>query len=109
MQLSPLLLERIEAAHQAGLTEGTKILSERIAAAEQVGEQRGEQRGQQIGALEGRQAIVLRQLTRVVGLVPEDLVVRVKSLSLGQVEDLADALLGFGQVDDLLAWLRAND
>lgn len=105
MQLSPLLLERIEAAHQAGLTEGTKILSERIAAAEQV----GEQRGQQIGAIEGRQAIVLRQLTRVVGLVPEDLVVRVKSLSLGQVEDLADALLGFGQVDDLLDWLRAND
>ncbi len=86
MQLSPLLLER-------------------IAAAEQVGEQRGEL----LGALKGRQEIVLRQLTRVVGLVSEDLVARVKSLSLEQVDDLADALLDFGQVGDVLDWLRANE
>jgi Domain of unknown function (DUF4351) len=101
MQLSPLLLERIEAARQSGLAEGTQVLSERIAAAEQVGEQ--------LGALKGRQEIVLRQLTRVVGLVSEDLVARVKSLSLEQVDDLADALLDFGQMGDLLDWLGANE
>jgi Domain of unknown function (DUF4351) len=94
MQLSPLLLERIAAAEQVG---------------EQRGEQRGQQIGEQLGALKGRQEIVLRQLTRVVGFVSEDLVDRVKFLSLGQVDDLADALLDFGQVSDLLDWLGANE
>jgi hypothetical protein len=78
MQLSPLFLEKIQAA-------------------EQQGEARGEVR-------EG-QALILRQLARRVGNVSAESEVRIKGLPLAQLEELGEALLDFSQMADLIGWL----
>jgi hypothetical protein len=85
MQLSPLFLEKLQAA-----------------------EQRGEVKGRQEGKIEAEQALILRQLTRRVGQVSLDLEVRVKELPLARLEELGEALLDFTQIDDLLAWLDVD-
>jgi Domain of unknown function (DUF4351) len=77
---------------------------EKIQEAQQVGEARGRQEGR----TEEGQALILRQLTRRVGNVPIDTEVRIKALSLAQLEDLGEALLDFTQMGDLLAWLDSN-
>ncbi len=81
---------------------------EKIQEAQQVGEARGRQEGRTEGRTEEGQALILRQLTRRVGNVPIDTEVRVKALSLAQLEDLGEALLDFTQMGDLLAWLDSN-
>ena len=81
---------------------------EKIQEAQQVGEARGRQEGRTEGRTEEGQALILRQLTRRVGNVPIDTEVRVKALSLAQLEDLGEALLDFTQMGDLLAWLDGN-
>lgn len=63
MQLLPLLLERIEAARQAALVEGSI-----------EGEERGE--------LKGCQELVLRLLGKRVGAVPAELEGQIRALSL---------------------------
>jgi predicted transposase YdaD len=70
------------------------------------------QEAQQVGRQEGRteegQALILRQLTRRVGNVPIEAEIRVKALSLVQLEDLGEALLDFAKIEDLLAWLESS-
>ena len=81
MQLSPIFLEKIQAA-------------------EQQGEARGEVK-------EG-QALIIRLLKRRVGNLSIDLELRIKALPLAQLEELGEALLDFSQMDDLVAWLDVN-
>jgi hypothetical protein len=52
-------------------------------------------------------ALLTRQLRRKFGLQPplESLLLRLPGLPLERLEDLADALLDFGQVDELQDWL----
>ena len=38
---------------------------------------------------------------------PQDLQGRIEELSLSQLENLSEALLDFGQMDDLVSWLEA--
>jgi len=64
----------------------------------QVGEQRGEQR---------QRSLILRQLNRRVGEVPESAQQRVERLTIAQLEALGEALLDFEQLADLLRWLEA--
>ncbi|QLE49580.1 DUF4351 domain-containing protein [Nostoc sp. C057] len=64
------------------------------------GEQRGEQRGRKA---EG-QLLILRQLTRRVGELPQDMLDRIETLSLEQLENLGEALLDFQAIADLEAW-----
>jgi predicted transposase YdaD len=64
------------------------------------GEQRGEQRGRKA---EG-QLLILRQLTRRVGELPQDMLNRIETLSLEQLENLGEALLDFQAIADLEAW-----
>jgi Domain of unknown function (DUF4351) len=85
MQLSPLYLEKLQAAQQVG---------------EQLGEQRGEVRH--------AQAQTLRLLNRRVGDLSADVLARVKALPLEQLDDLHDAALDFTKVNDLTAWLDLN-
>jgi predicted transposase YdaD len=82
MQLSPLFLEKIQAA-------------------EQQGEARGEARGK---VTEG-QALILRQLARRLGNVSAESEARIKALPLAQLEELGEALLDFSQMADLIGWL----
>ena len=67
--------------------------------------------GQQEGRQEGRQRemrLVLRQLHRRVGPVPEPQEARIVALDLGDLEALGEALLDFTNVADLAAWLAAH-
>ena len=49
----------------------------------------------------GERALILRQLTRRVGNVPESLQTQIEALSLAQLEDLGEALLEFSRPEDL--------
>jgi predicted transposase/invertase (TIGR01784 family) len=55
---------------------------------------------------EGR-SLILRQLTRRVGELPQDVRSRIETLSLEQLENLGEALLDFTGMADLLSWLEA--
>ncbi len=81
MQLSPLFLEKLQAA-----------------------EERGEVKGRQ----DEGQTLILRQLNRRVGDVSMDVDAKVKALSLSQLEELGEALLDFAQMADLTDWLDAH-
>jgi hypothetical protein len=56
----------------------------------------------------GERALILRQLTRRVGSVPESLQTQIEALSLAQLEDLGEALLEFSRPEDLESWLQAH-
>jgi Domain of unknown function (DUF4351) len=85
MQLSPLYLEQLEAAHLDG-----------------------ERQGEQIGKLKGQQDLVLQLLARRVGKTSAEVERQVRSLSLEQLGSLGEALLDFQSTGDLLAWFQRN-
>jgi predicted transposase YdaD len=76
------------------------------AKAEAIAEARQEVR-QEVRQEEGR-SLVLRQLNRRVGEVSEAARSHIETLSLEQIEALADALLDFSVVEDLTNWLEEN-
>jgi Uma2 family endonuclease len=51
-------------------------------------------------------SLLLRQLTRKVGAIPDQSIDRINSLSTAQLEFLGEELLDFGSIDDLTAWLE---
>jgi predicted transposase YdaD len=64
--------------------------------------------GIQQGRQEGEQSIVLRQLNRRMGVLPEATIGQIQQLPIAQLESLGDALLDFGSFDDLTNWLRSH-
>jgi Domain of unknown function (DUF4351) len=82
MQLSPLFLEKLQAAESIGEVKGRENEA---------------------------QALILRQLNRRVGKISIDLEAQIKTLPLAQLEELGDALLDFSQMSDLVAWLDVNN
>ena len=90
MQLSPLFLEKLQAAELVG---------------EQRGEQRGEVKGINQGRVEEARSLVIRQLTRKLGNVNPGLLARIEALSLDRVELLSEDLLDFTSIDHLEQWL----
>ncbi len=58
------------------------------------------------GIEQGERSLILRLLTRRVGILPSKIRSQVESLSLPQLESLGEALLDFTSADDLSAWLR---
>ena len=69
------------------------------------GQEIGQQIGQQIGAKEIALSIALRLLHRRIGTMSDSLETRVTALSSDQLEDLSEASLDFGAIDDLSNWL----
>jgi predicted transposase YdaD len=69
--------------------------------------------GEQLGELRGRKAegqlLILRQLTRRVGELPQQVLDRIETLSLEQLENLGEALLDFQAQADLEAWFGTLD
>jgi predicted transposase YdaD len=59
------------------------------------------------GIERGERSLILRQLNRQVGEVPESVRSRVAALSISQLEELGEALLDFTSLADLEAWLAA--
>ena len=81
MQLSPLYLEKLQAAQQIG---------------------------EQLGEVKGQQNIVIRLLKRRVGDISAEVLARVTILSLEQLEYLLDAASDFTQLSDLTNWLELH-
>jgi predicted transposase/invertase (TIGR01784 family) len=75
---------------------------------QQEGEERGILKGKLEGKLEGEQTVILRQLARRIGDVSPELQSQIQSLSLYQLEALADALLDFSTLADLRTWLQTS-
>ena len=77
-------------AREDGLTEGLA---------------KGFAEGRTEGRTEGQRDVVLRQLAKVCGELPEPVKDRVSTLSAPQLEHLADGLLQFKNMADLTKWL----
>jgi hypothetical protein len=90
MQLSPLFLEKIQAA-------------------ELVGEQRGEVKGKTQGRVEEARALVVRQLTRKLVDFSPMLLTKIEALPLERVELLGEDLLDFTSIDNLEQWLASQE
>jgi hypothetical protein len=75
---------------------------------EQQTEQRGEQRGRSEGRTEEARSLILRQLSRRVGILPTSVEAQVQALALPQLEALGEALLDFAEAGDLNEWLRGQ-
>ncbi|WP_373544603.1 DUF4351 domain-containing protein [Chamaesiphon sp.] len=82
MQLSPLYLEKLQAAQQVG---------------------------EQLGEVRHAQAQTVRLLNRRVGDVSTEILARVNVLPLERLDDLLDAALDFANLSDLIAWLDLNE
>jgi predicted transposase YdaD len=76
-----------------------------LAEGEQRGRTEGEQRGRTEGRTEEGRSLILRQLTRRLGILPTSVEAQVQALALQQLETLGEALLDFVQFSDLTAWL----
>ncbi|WP_375443154.1 DUF4351 domain-containing protein [uncultured Nostoc sp.] len=57
---------------------------------------------------EGERKVVLRQLKRLVGAIPDALLFQIQGLSVEQLEALGDALLDFSTLADLSGWLQSQ-
>ncbi len=60
------------------------------------------------GIEQGERSLILRQLTRRLGELPEATRSHLEHLSLNQLEALGEALLDFRAIADLDAWLQGN-
>lgn len=60
----------------------------------------------QQGLQQGEVSVVLRQLRHRLGEVPPPVEAQIRNLTLDQVGNLAEALLEFEQLTDLLTWLE---
>ncbi|MBD2564203.1 MULTISPECIES: DUF4351 domain-containing protein [Nostoc] len=69
----------------------------------------GEQRGREEGRKAEGQLLILRQLTRRVGELPQEMLDRIENLSLEQLENLGEALLDFQAIADLETWFGTLD
>ena len=69
----------------------------------QEGEQRAEQKGRQEGRQEGEAAILLRQLERRFGVLPDWARDRIAAADTAALEDWGLRVLDAGSLDDVLA------
>jgi predicted transposase YdaD len=88
---------REEARAEARAEVQAEVLAE--ARAEVLAEVQAEVR------LEGERSLILRQLPRRVGALPETVKGKIEALSLPQLESLGEALLDFANLSDLETWL----
>jgi predicted transposase/invertase (TIGR01784 family) len=70
--------------------------------------QEAKQEGRQEGRQEGEVRLVLRLLSKRVGIISDRSIEIINSLTLEQLDDLGDALLDFGNIADLDNWLRSH-
>ena len=60
---------------------------------------------EQMGIAQGKETLVVRQLRRRLGPVPDILTARLNTLTAAQLDDLGEALLDFRTAADLQQWL----
>ena len=93
--------QEVEAMLGIQLTD-TRVYRE----AKEEGRLEGQLEGRLEGRLEGESALILRLLQRRFGAVDEVLAARIQSLEIEQLESLAEALLDFTALNDLVLWLN---
>jgi predicted transposase YdaD len=64
----------------------------------------GERIGYERGIEEGEQRLILKLLQRRFGELPSEAIASIQSLDVIQLEELAEALLDFTEIDDLVRW-----
>ncbi|MCG8351164.1 MAG: DUF4351 domain-containing protein [Chloroflexales bacterium] len=84
-------------------------LAEGLAKGRAEGLAKGWAEGWAEGLAKGQREIVVRQLTHKIGVLPAALLERLSALSTEQVLALGEALLDFGSLADLTAWLAARE
>ncbi|MDG2991509.1 Rpn family recombination-promoting nuclease/putative transposase [Candidatus Synechococcus calcipolaris G9] len=104
--------ELIETIFREGMMRESVIYQEILQEGERKGRQEGEQlglqRGRQEGQLEGECTLILRQLHRRLGTLPDGVISQIHGLSLEQLESLGEALLDFQDFHDLETWLGSQ-
>jgi predicted transposase/invertase (TIGR01784 family) len=94
-------LSRREVEQMLGITlQETRVYQE--------AKEEGKQEGRQEGLQEGERSLISLLLQQKVGTLPQPLADRISLLSIQQLESLAIALLNFLSLNDLAAWLDAN-
>jgi len=119
---NPVLVEALYDPDAARETALRNLLQRRgypnLDAVREEGEEKGREEGREEGRKEGREegrkegreegelALILRQLQRVIGQIPEEDSRRIRRLDGDGLAALAEALLGFREKSDLTAWLK---
>jgi predicted transposase YdaD len=62
----------------------------------------------QKGNKQGEERIIIRQLNRRLGEIDSSLIDRIRCLSVEKLDVLAEALLDFSNISDLVTWLEQN-
>lgn len=96
-KLKNLSREEISAMFTLGDLKQTRVYQDAYREALQKGRQEGRQ--------EGEVRTIVRLLSRKFGNLSPQLANRVSSLSVEQLDDLADAVLDMQELDDLIKWL----
>lgn len=65
----------------------------------------GRKEGREEGRLEGAKDLLIRQLARKLGHIPEETQQRINQLSLDQLDALSEVLFELATMDELIAWL----
>ena len=99
-KFSQLSREEIQAMFLLSDIKQTRVYQE----AKQEGRQEGRQEGERTGEVR----LVLRLLSKRVGIISDRSIEIINSLTLEQLDDLGDALLDFGNIADLDNWLKSH-
>ncbi|OUL23504.1 hypothetical protein BV378_21405 [Nostoc sp. RF31YmG] len=97
-KFSTLSREEIEAMLGLNLEEEPRAIRE--------AKEQGREEGREVGREQEARSLILRQLKRRFGELPDELQTQIQVLSLEQLEALADALLDFSTLADLEGWLQ---
>ena len=83
-----------------------------ITSVEQIGYDRGQVVGYDRGVreadqrlLEAQRSLLVRQLTRKIGLMPINMIDRINTVPIDQLESLGEALFDFDSIVNLTNWL----
>lgn len=95
----------IELGREQGIQQG---MEQGIQQGVEQGIQQGVEQGIEKGRHEGEIELVLRQLSRLLGVVPPSRKKQIEKLDLPKIEALGESLLDFKSPADLSRWLKKN-
>lgn len=104
-KLRNLSREEIAEMFTMGDLKQTRVYQDALQKGRQEGEASGIIRGRQEGRQEGEIRTILRLLSRKFGNLPTQVTQQITSLSLEQLDNLADAVLDMQELPDLTTWL----
>ncbi|GIU83182.1 MAG: DUF4351 domain-containing protein [Acidobacteria bacterium] len=80
-----------------------KIVQEAI----QQGVQQGIEKGIEQGIEQGEQRLLIKQLTALFGELDAELLERIDTLTLEQIEQMAEAIFQFRSLEDVRKWIES--